>query len=231
MGSRLKPYILEDLKASYPFLITLAAMLLTGLILQIIFSDILGARKEIIPCIFFFSMIPFLIVYNFYLKGKKVSYKDIGITSDKIFKNVIIGLLVGIFSGVIGLILFSVLGVPVDKITGEQAWKFFVLLFLSMCICAPIWEEIATRGLFYTFVEKITRSKLNDKKLVKDSLIVLVVSLFFLLAHYEREPRFLFVIFVTSVIYTVAYHRTRNLIVPIIAHSVYNLLIILRVFI
>jgi membrane protease YdiL (CAAX protease family) len=122
--------------------------------------------------------------------------------------------------------LLSALGVPAEKITGEQAWKVFVLLFLPMCICAPIWEEIATRGLFYTFIEKITRSKFNDNIFVKDIFIIVVVSLFFLIAHFEREPRLLFV---TSVIYTVAYHRTKNIIVPILAHSMYNLFVILRI--
>ena len=168
---------------------------------------------------------------NIYIKQGKVDFKDIGISTKKLKINIAVGLIVGVFAGIVGLILLSALGVPAEKITGEQAWKVFVLLFLPMCICAPIWEEIATRGLFYTFIEKITRSKFNDNRFVKDIFIIIVVSLFFLIAHFERELRLLFVIFVTSVIYTVAYHRTRNIIVPILAHSMYNLFVILRVFV
>ena len=54
----------KDVRDSWPYLITLAAMIITGFILQIIFSDILGFRKELIPCIFFFSIIPFLTSFS-----------------------------------------------------------------------------------------------------------------------------------------------------------------------
>ena len=220
----------KDVRSSWPFLITLAVMIISGFILQIIFSDILGFRKELIPCIFFFSIIPFLIMFNNYIKQGKVEFKDVGILKNKLTINIILGLVIGILAGIVGLVLFSVLGVPSENISAEQAWKIFVLLFLPMCICAPIWEEIATRGLFYTFVEKILRSKLNNGKFIKNLIIIITVSLFFLFAHFEREPRLLFVIFVTSVIYTIAYFKTRNIIVPILAHSVYNLFVLLRLF-
>jgi len=226
---KIKEETLNDIRTAKPYLITLAVMITTGLILQIIFYDLLGVRKELIPCFFFFSIIPFLIIFNIFIKQKKVDFKEIGISKNKLLKNVMLGLLVGVFAGIVGLTLFSVLGVPAEKIAGEDARRIFVLLFLPMCICAPIWEEVATRGLFYTFVEKSTRSRFKDKRFVKDSIIILVVSLFFLFAHYGREPRLLFVIFVTSVIYTAAYYKTKNIIVAILAHSLYNLFVILRV--
>ena len=84
--SKIKKETLDDIRSSKPYLITLAAMLLTGLILQIIFSNILGVSRELIPCIFFFSMIPFLIIYSMYIKKGKISYKDIGVITEGILK-------------------------------------------------------------------------------------------------------------------------------------------------
>ena len=229
MSSNLKTETVQNIKESKPFLYTLVVMISTGFILQIIFYDVLGFRKEIIPCIFFFSMIPFLIMFNIYIKQKKVDFKDIGISKNKLKTNIAIGLIVGVFAGIVGLILFSVLGIPTEKITGEQAWQVFILLFLPICICAPIWEEIATRGLFFTFIEKSIVSNMKVAKQVKGLFIIVVVSLFFLLAHFEREPSKLFVIFCTSLIFTTAYYHRRNLIVPIIAHLLYNLFVMLNV--
>lgn len=227
----LKPETIEDIRASKPFLYIITVMILVGFALQIVFSYGFGIGKDFIPCVFFFSMIPFLILFNFYIKQGEVKYEDIGVTSKNLFNNAIIGLSVGVFAGVLGIFLLSFMSVSAEKITGDKALQVFVLLFLSLCVCAPFWEEVMTRGLFYAFIEKITRSKFNEKRFVKDFVIILIVSLFFLFAHVDREPKLLFVIFIASVVYTVAYHKTRNILVPILAHSVYNLFIILRMFI
>jgi membrane protease YdiL (CAAX protease family) len=228
---KLKAETRKNIRSGIPYFNIIVIMTVYLVFLQFLFSIVYPVPRELLACFYFTSMFPFLFLFVYYQRKGLVKYEEIGLVGSNLKKNVFIGFSAGVLAGVTGWVLLYFLGVPTEGLGYDAGSQVFLVLFLPMVICAPVWEEFFTRGLFFAFVEKSIVSNMRSTKIMKELFLISAVSLFFLLAHFGREPRFLLVIFVTSVIYTVAYHRTRNLIVPIIAHSVYNLLIILRVFI
>jgi len=220
-----------DISSSYPFLIIFCFMLLTNLFIQLYFDYYLGMDKVFVAYLYIFSLVPFLALFHYYKRKGAMKFEDIGFTKKKWKTNLILGSVIGILTGLLGWLLLFLLNIEPSTIPEGQGLTIFILLFPTVCISAPVWEEIGFRGLFLTFMEKISYSKFNSSKNVKTALIVILVSLAFLVAHSEREPKGLFVIFVTSIIYTVAYLKTRSIIVPIFAHSLYNLFVLLRPYI
>ncbi len=216
-----------DISSSYPFLFIFCFMLLTNLCIQLYFDYYLGLDKEFVAYLYIFSLIPFLALFNHYKRKGAIKFEDIGVAKKKWKINLLFGIIIGVLTGLLGWLLLFFFNIEPATIPEGQELAIFILLFPTVCISAPLWEEIGFRGLFLTFMEKISSSKFNSLKNVKTILIVVVVSLVFLFAHSDREPNRLFIIFTTSIIYTVAYLKTRSIIVPIVTHSLYNLFVLL----
>lgn len=217
-----------DISSSFPFLIIFSFMLLTNLFIQLYFDYHLGLDKEFVAYLYIFSLVPFLALFHYYKRKGVIKFEDIGFTKKKWKTNLLFGIIIGVLTGLLGWLLLFFFNIEPATIPEGQGLAIFIRLFPTVCISAPLWEEIGFRGLFLTFMEKISHSKFNSSKNAKTALIVVLVSLAFLVAHSEREPKGLFIIFVTSIIYTVAYLKTRSIIVPIFAHSLYNLFVLLR---
>ncbi len=180
-----------------------------------------------------FSVFP-VIIYFFYLKKKgKLTFKDIGLTFDNMWKSIPLGVLAGLISGFAGWFFLYLIGSPVEPIPRE-----FVIMFLfASVLSAPIREEILVRGILWSFFERVLNITLKLKKKnydVKkiDLAIIIVVSLIFLFFHTGRSLDVLLTkILFDSFVFSIVYYKTRNLAAPMIAHSISNFFVILRVFV
>ena len=84
------------------------------------------------------------------------------------------------------------------------------LTVISVVICAPIMEEILFRGLFYGVAKRFTHP----------TYAAIAVSVFFGAVH----GNFLSLLPLTllGLMFTMAYERTRSLLVPMVMHAVFN---------
>lgn len=127
----------------------------------------------------------------------------------------IIGMLSVLTLGIIVMYFFQdlfeeILGIINELEMGEMtAWNL-VFLFISICIFAPIWEELFFRGILlrrFAMKWKVTTS-------------IIVSSLIFGLLHAGGSSIFHAFLFGCFLAYT--YLKTKNIWVPIILHSVSN---------
>jgi len=106
---------------------------------------------------------------------------------------------------------------------------------LTSTVYAPVWEEFYFRGLFFTFFI-LASYKIFFKKAIENSksywvlvifsliIGIMATTIFFTLIHTDATKS----IFFASISYNIVYFLNGSLISPIIAHSIYNLLVILR---
>ncbi len=128
----------------------------------------------------------------------------------------IIGLLTVLTIGVVAMYFFQdffekVLGIINDFEMVEMTGWNLVFLFISICIFAPIWEELFFRGILlrrFAVKWKVTTS-------------IIVCSLIFGLMHIGGSSMFHAFLFGCFLAYT--YLKTKNIWVPIVLHSVSNL--------
>lgn len=218
------------LRSAFVSFVILFSMLMVSFPIQLFFIDYLGHDKQFISYFFIASLIPFLLLFNYFRKKKVIDFKDIGFIKTDLKKNIVYGITLGVFVGLLGWFLRWLLHIKTGVIPEGTEVVIFFYLFFSACISPPIWEEIAVRGLFFNAVKNITdiSEKLKKSKYLQKTLIILIVSVFFLMAHIDREPKPMIVIFITSIFYTAAYYKTRNIALPIVAHFFYNLFVILQ---
>lgn len=172
-----------------------------------------------------------LILYIHYLKKLGwFSFPEIGLKSDNFSVSVLKGSVVGILLGLISWLILWLLNSP----TGSLPMAYIIIFIFSSVFSAPIREEILTRGLIWSLIEKSfdllsiqKKIKLNKKR--KEFFTVLFVSLIFWSFHLGRPPDKLFtILLIDSFAYSLLYLKTRNLAAPITAHAISNLFIILR---
>ena len=223
-----------------PFLIFLTMIFFNSSIAKY-FVGYQGLDKQLVPILFIASIFPFILLFKYFNKKGLIEFKDIGFTRTKWKSNLFFGLLTGMFLGLVAWAFVLMGHFQPDTIPKGDGPYFFLGYFFSVCISAPLWEEIAFRGLFLNAIEKLFNwmerlfnwvkrlfnysEKGTEKPYAKDIFIILFVSLVFLIIHSDRAPKPLFVIFLISLAYTTTYYKTRNIILPIVSHSVYNLFI------
>jgi membrane protease YdiL (CAAX protease family) len=90
------------------------------------------------------------------------------------------------------------------------------------------------RGILWAFLDKSAtlffknRNK-NLDMFKKDIVIIIIISLAFLFVHVGREVELLFTKFLLdSFVFSIIYYKSKNLSVPIIAHSISNFFVLFR---
>ncbi len=110
---------------------------------------------------------------------------------------------------------------PEQALTGElmdiQSWQAFVAVLFVVAVIAPAAEELVFRGFVYAGL----------RKRIGQLPSVLLTSLCFAVVHLEFHWVHFSQILLFGVMLALLYERTRNLMVPIIAHGIYNLAIYL----
>lgn len=101
---------------------------------------------------------------------------------------------------------------------GGFSWTGLVLMLVVVGIVAPFAEEVAFRGVLFTW--------LRDRFGV--TLGVLVSSLFFSLLH--GLPQLIPALFVVGAVLAVLYHRSGSLWTAILAHGLFNALMVLALY-
>lgn len=95
-------------------------------------------------------------------------------------------------------------------------WGFIAYAILAV-IFAPIIEELLVRGLIF--------QKLAIKKNVIQGLLISAIIFAVIHFRYNLVP-----LFVTGIILVILYLKTKQLIVPIVYHFMYNLMVMISLF-
>ena len=217
------------LSRAFVLCVVLAAMVLVAFFVQLVVLAF-GFDIHIFSFFYLLSVVPFLVLFPFFVSRGRISFSEIGFVRQGLLRAVLDGVLVGLVVGLFGWLLRFVFGIKTGVVPVGGEVSFFVVLFFSCCIAAPIWEEIAVRGLFFAVVENLSFCSefLKRKSGLRDVLVVVVVSLFFLAGHLDRSSMGLFVIFISSLFYSVSFLKSRNIVVPIVAHFVFNVFVVVQ---
>ena len=102
---------------------------------------------------------------------------------------------------------------PTEKDTVDNFWRIAYILYAILF--APIMEEIFYRGLF----QKQLAKKVSPK------IAILISSIVFALCHFsiEKIPN----TFIQGIIWGSVYHKTNKLTIPILCHSLNNIIVYL----
>ncbi len=170
---------------------------------------------------FYTSMFLLFLLFLLFKFKFKQSISILGFSKDKLIKKIGLGIFVALISFLIvdGL---SLLVFPkqfqkniVEMVTTTKNPLDYLLLFLGAIFFGPFTEEVVYRGILYSPFRK----KYGPVK------AVVIVSLFFGLAHPTIPSAFFGAIFLT-----ILYEKTESIISTFVAHSVHNLLVILTAF-
>lgn len=179
-----------------------------------------------------FSIIQFVIFAGYILAIVKGKYKlDLKIffekkyTPGEIIKHGLISSAILFFVtmavSVIIFMMFPAQGEPQDiiYIFGDAGTKWeMILVFIAAAILAPVSEELYFRGFLY----KALRSKFSQ------GIAIASASVIFGALHFDL---YRFVPFFTAgVILNHIYEKYENILIPIIAHSVWNGIMVLALF-
>ena len=163
---------------------------------------------------------------KFFLQNRNViSINEIGFRTTDITRTVLIGVVVGAMLG------FSLLSLEhVDFIHTNTNHDITILEVFASCCVAPFFEELLFRGLLFNFfVRFFGLFQLAYCQPVKEHGIVVlaavVSSAMFTFSHL-RIPEVLAWIFICSLVFTWLYRNTRSLLGSIVAHAVYNFIVI-----
>ncbi len=163
----------------------------------------------------------------FLARRKGADAKDLGFSREKAGVNI----LTGIFSGfvlwfvvvMIGILLTIITGPPpsqeVEKLLrGMKTLKDLWLPFISVSILAPLSEELYFRGMVFPVIS----AKLGTRP------GMVLSALFFGSLHLDWYR--LIPITVGGIGLAYLYDKTRSLLTPIIAHSVWNTMMLLMIY-
>ncbi|MDT3699038.1 MAG: CPBP family intramembrane glutamic endopeptidase [Thermincola sp.] len=160
-------------------------------------------------------------------RRKGSSTRDLGLIWTNVGGNIKSGLLGGVVLSVtvigLGVLVSVVIGPPppqdVEKmLTGIKQGKDILLPFISVSILAPISEELYFRGMVYPLI----RSKWG----VRTALIL--SGFFFSAMHFDLYR--LIPIGVGGMVLAYFYEKTGSLVTSITAHSTWNTLMLLMMF-
>ncbi|MGM9879041.1 MAG: lysostaphin resistance A-like protein [Bacilli bacterium] len=104
---------------------------------------------------------------------------------------------------------------PIDETISNIPTNFWsiVLEIVTMCLFAPIFEEIIFRFGLYEYL---------NKKFKSNIIIMLLTSIIFSLIHFYGIDVFV-ILLVISLIWNYSYFKMDNLIYPIIMHFIHNI--------
>ncbi|MBD5106115.1 MAG: CPBP family intramembrane metalloprotease [Lachnospiraceae bacterium] len=157
-----------------------------------------------------------------FMKAEKIKLGDIGITRNKLFIQVITGLLIGIVEVVVIVSLTVLLGFKkqLGPSLYEEGWQYIVYLFYTIFAVA-LFEEIFFRGYIYKKLSDIIKPKW---------LLILISSLIFGACHFVGNGDFLqdipqvLLAAISGMFYCVLREKIRNctLISLIFMHGIYD---------
>jgi len=206
-------------------------MMISTIIIHLFFRDILGFTIDyIISGFWVFSIFPLFVYLIYFLNNKKISFSDIGLRRAGILKASGYGIIFGVIIGIIGWVISYLIGSTIS-----QAPDNLINLFIMRSVVfAPIYEEILVRGLLWSALSftAIIMFKGAGKpgfEKRKDIAIIVIISLVFLFFHYDRNTTLFLTKFVfDSFAYSLLYYKTKNLMTPILAHSIANLFVLIQ---
>ena len=182
-----------------------------------------------IPIIVCLIIVPsfILILYIGLIRREKWSFRDFGFTFDFIGQSLIVGAVSGILLSLLSFEIAIHGGLKTFSISVDK----FALIFTSSVIAAPLWEELAFRGvIFGGLTELVNRKNLEVKKRLYGYVSVyFFVAIFFMVVHIKNVLVFLpnLVLYpIESIVYSGVFHYRRNIVAPIFSHSFYNLFIL-----
>ena len=182
-----------------------------------------------IPIIVCLIIVPsfILILYIGLIRREKWSFRDFGFTFDFIGQSLIVGAVSGILLSLLSFEIAIHGGLKTFSISVDK----FALIFTSSVIAAPLWEELAFRGvIFGGLTELVNRKNLEVKKRLYGYVSVyFFVAIFFMVVHIKNVLVFLpnLVLYpIESIVYSGVFHYRRNIVAPIFSHSLYNLFIL-----
>jgi membrane protease YdiL (CAAX protease family) len=196
----------------------LAAGLILGLALQKMKID--EAVAQILEAVFILGALPFLL--NAPTMNRLVSLRDIGLTTERLGRNVLIG-----FGGFLiefpVVLLLGRLGASVFKgytpthpaateITNNHSFLTIIAIFLMGAVLAPIWEEIMFRGLLFPALGKVT------KNLYWGGIIS---SLLFGMSH-PQGPALWLALAAVGVMSCILVNLTKSLVPSMVLHFAHN---------
>jgi len=97
---------------------------------------------------------------------------------------------------------------------GGRDWVASAAYFLVVSLCAPVWEEAMFRGFLLASLTKFLSAR----------GAVAVSSLLFALCHFRLQT--FLPLLALGVVFALLFLRTRNLLPPILAHSLWNLYVL-----
>lgn len=203
----------------------IASQLLLALILSYLERTFTTFKIDNILMNIMFNFMMILIVVIIYNYRPFISdFFSKGTFNSKVVQSgIFYGLLATIINILLGLILFYLYSLLDLTPTEQHATQLIesnknlsrVILYFSVAISAPIAEEIFFRGVIYrTFANKTSMRN-----------AIIISSLIFSLLHFDLY--YIPQIFIASVVLSIAYNETGNIVTPIIAHIISNSIFII----
>jgi membrane protease YdiL (CAAX protease family) len=195
-------------------------------------SELISPHNVLLGRVFWSSIFTaalFFLLIGLIIKLKyRLSWSEVGLRTGRrkgwltmgIGQGVLLFLLVTIVGAVISSFFpYKVEAQPIAEVfnTARSGWER-ILSFLIAAVAAPLSEELYFRGFLYPAVGKLT-GKIPA---------VFLTSLFFSFLHFDLL-RFI-PITIGGIWLNMLYFKTESLYTPIIAHSVWNALMILMLF-
>jgi len=218
-------------------IILLGAMIViaffTG-VTHLYFGYLLGPAPDyVISGFWIISIIPFSIYMLYFQSKGKISFDEIGLKKKGIVKASLAGVLFGVVVGFVDKGILHLLSYFTSFSMPQPQPEWINLFIMRSVVLAPIYEEILVRGVIWSMIGYILLFisgvwRLPNLKKRKDVIVLVLASLIFLLLHCDREPVLLLTeLLFDSFAYSFIYYKMRNLLSPILTHSLSNLLLLL----
>jgi membrane protease YdiL (CAAX protease family) len=152
------------------------------------------------------------------LQGLKIFPNFKFFQKEKALSSSLLGILAGLSAGLVGILYLKELGtLHLLKTVSEQVISFHaspVNILLMVSVAAPLFEETLFRGLIYTGL----------KKKLPIFFSIIISSLIFAMLHPAVSVIPVFILGVTA---AWSYEKSGGLGAPIIAHSIYNAVVVM----
>lgn len=203
--------------------IVLFSIFIALLIVEIIFR--IPEASYLRPVMYCLIIVPvtLILIHNFLIKEGMASYSDIGLMKNHILKNILIGTAFGILSFIVAFVMVKYYFN--SNFPGESNLIFAVI---AKVIAAPVWEELIFRGIVFSSLLRIlewNKDWSQEKRILWIGFSYTIVAIIFTFGHYGTSN--LVIVYFAGIIDTVAFHVTKSLVASVVAHSIYNLLLIL----